>query len=71
MPEVTLREIERIFYLLERVGFSREAVVIPLTPRHPGSVRRLPGGKIEIVVDSETPFDIWLVDLEEKLREAS
>jgi hypothetical protein len=69
LQEVTLREIEKIFDVLERLGISREAVIIPLTPRHPGSVRRLPSGKLEIIVDSETPFENWLEGLEHRLRE--
>ena len=64
---VTLAEIERIFVVLERLGISREAVVIPLTPAHPGAVRRLPNGKIEIRVERETPLDDWLPELERLL----
>jgi hypothetical protein len=64
---VTLAEIERIFAILDRLGISREAVVIPLRPVHPGGVRRLPNGKLEIQVESETPFEEWLVELERLL----
>ena len=44
LTAVTLREIERIFEILDRLGISREAVIIPLKPVHPGGVqrRRLP-----------------------------
>lgn len=66
---VTLGEIERIFVVLDRLGLSREAVVIPLRPVHPGAVRRLPNGKIEIQVEAETPLDEWLPELERMLRE--
>jgi hypothetical protein len=66
---VTLGEIERIFVVLDRLGVSREAVVIPLQPVHPGTVRRLPNGKIEIRVEAETPLDDWLPELERMLRE--
>ena len=66
---VTLPVIERIFEILDRLGISREAVVIPLKPAHPGGVRRLPNGKLEIVVESETPLDAWLPELEARLRE--
>ncbi len=68
MTAVTLQEIERIFAVLERLGISREAVVIPLRPASPGSVRRLPNGKFEIVVDADAPLDDWLPKLEEQLR---
>ena len=61
---ITLAEIERIFAILDRLGISREAVVIPLRPVHPGGVRILPNGKLEIRVESEVPFDTWLPELE-------
>lgn len=64
---VTMKEIERIFTVIDRIGLHREAVVIPLKPAAPGSVRRLPNGKYEIVVDAERPLDEWLSELEEKL----
>lgn len=68
LTAVTLPVIQRIFEILDRLGLSREAVVIPLKPAHPGTVRTLPNGKVEIVVDSETPLDDWLPELEARLR---
>jgi hypothetical protein len=70
LTAVTLPVIERIFEILERLDISREAVVIPLRPEHPGSVRRLPNGKFEIRVESEGELDDWLPELERRLREA-
>ena len=70
LTAVTLAEIERIFAILDRLGISREAVVIPLRPTHPGGVRQLPNGKLEIQVESETPFDAWLATLERLLLAA-
>ena len=49
--------------MLDRLGVSREAVVIPLRPAHPGGVRRLPGGKLEITVEAARPLDEWLQEL--------
>ena len=69
LTAVTLAEIERIFEILDRLGISREAVVIPLKPAHPGGVRRLANGKLEIQVESETPLDAWLPELERVLNE--
>ncbi len=71
MPKaVTLAEIEKIFAILEPLGISREAVVIPLRPEHPGRVRRLPDGRFEIVVErDDTEFDGWLRNLEGQMRE--
>jgi hypothetical protein len=65
-------EIECILAIVDRLGISREAVIIPLRPTHPGGVRVLETGrhrgKLEITVDSEAPLDTWLVELEAQLR---
>jgi len=68
---VTLTEIEAIFGVLDRIGLSREAVVIPLRPAHPGGVRVLPNGKVEIQVESESSLEAWLPELERMLRAAA
>ena len=68
MTEVTIREIEAVFAVTDRMGLSREALVIPLLPRHPGRVRRMPGGKIEIVVDSDQDFGEFVAGLEAEIR---
>jgi hypothetical protein len=68
LEEVTLREIEAIFEITDAMGVSRELLVIPLRPRHPGRVRRLPGGKVEIVVDSEQDFAEFLSGLAGQIR---
>ncbi|MGE0454730.1 MAG: hypothetical protein AB7O37_10515 [Vicinamibacteria bacterium] len=64
---VTMREMERIFEITDRLGIHREAIVVPLGPRSPGRVRRLPNGKLEIVVDGQD-LDGWLAGLEQALR---
>ena len=68
LQAVTLREIEKIFEVTDRLGIHREQIVIPLAPRHPGRVRRMPTGKIEIVVESEGRFEDWVGGLEGELR---
>jgi hypothetical protein len=68
LTAVTLREIEKVFAVIDRLGISRETVVIPLRPAIPGSVRRLSNGKIEIVVDAAVPIDVWVVTLAQQLR---
>jgi hypothetical protein len=68
LKAVTLKDIERIFEILDRLGISREAVVIPLQPAHPGGVRVLPNGKLEIRVESEVPLETWLPELETMIR---
>ena len=64
LAAVGMKEIEAIFTVLDRLGISREAVVIPLKPVHPGGVRLLPNGKLEIRVEADTPLDEWLPELE-------
>jgi hypothetical protein len=68
LEAVTLREIERIFTVTDRLGIHRESLVIPLGPRHPGRVRRMPNGKIEIVVEQEGAFEDFLARLEGELE---
>ena len=71
LTAVTLREIEAVFEVLDRLGISREAVVIPLKPAHPGGIRSLANGKVQITLESETPLAEWLPELERQLREAT
>jgi len=67
---VTLADIERIFEILDRLGISREAVVIPLRPVHPGGVGVLPNGKLEIRVEADVPLEEWLPELERMITAA-
>lgn len=68
LEQVTFQEIQRIFEITDRLGIHREALQIPLAPRHPGSVRRTPKGKLEIVVDSEADLEVWLSGLEAQIQ---
>lgn len=68
LKAVGLREIEQIFAVIEPLGISREAVVIPLRTEHPGRVRIIQGGKLEIVVDREAEFSEWINGLEAQIR---
>jgi hypothetical protein len=60
---VTMKEIDAIFAVTDALGIHREALVIPLGPTTPGRVRKLPSGKLEIVVDAETPIEAWVKEL--------
>jgi hypothetical protein len=60
---VTMKEIDAIFAVTDALGIHREALVIPLGPATPGRVRKLPSGKLEIVVDAETPIEVWVKEL--------
>ena len=60
---VTMKEIDAIFEVTDALGVHREGLVIPLGTATPGRVRRLPSGKLEIIVDAERPFQEWLTEL--------
>jgi hypothetical protein len=60
---VTMQEIDAIFAVTDALGIHRERLVIPLGPAAPGRVRRLPSGKLEIVVDAERPITEWVKEL--------
>lgn len=60
---VTFQHISKILDVTDALGLNREWVEIPLSPERPGTVRRLPNGKLEIIVDAEQPFDQWLTGL--------
>jgi hypothetical protein len=68
LKAVTLKEIEKIFEVLDALGISREAVIIPLRPEHPGRVSLLKDGKLEIVVERDDDFAAWVRSLENRIR---
>ena len=68
LKAVTLKEIEKIFEVLDALGISREAVIIPLRPEHPGRVSLLKDGKLEIVVERDDDFAAWVKTLENRIR---
>ena len=68
LKAVTLKEIEKIFQVLDALGISREAVIIPLRPEHPGRVSLLKDGKLEIVVERDDDFVTWVKTLENRIR---
>lgn len=69
LDAVGMQEINRIFEVIDALGIHREQVVIPLGTGK-GRVRRMPSGKLEIVVDAETPFEQWLEGLPGLIRAA-
>jgi hypothetical protein len=69
LEAVGMDEINKIFTVIDAMGIHREAVVIPLGTGK-GRVRRMPSGKLEIVVDAQIPFDDWLAGLPELIKAA-
>ena len=68
LKAVTLKEIERIFTVIDPMGISREAVVIPLRTEHPGRVSIMKDGKLEIVVERDGEFEEWITKLEGRIQ---
>ena len=69
LDAVGMNEINRIFEVIDGLGIHREHVVIPLGTGT-GRVRRLPSGKLEIVVDADQPLAEWLERLPELIAAA-
>ena len=67
---VSFAQISRILELTDSLGLNREWVEIPLSAERPGAVRRLPNGKLEIVVDADCPFEEWLASLSRQIQSA-
>ncbi len=67
---VSFQLISRILDVTDGLGLDREWVEIPLSPESPGQVRKLPNGKLEIIVDADQPFEDWLSTLEQQIRRA-
>ena len=70
LEAVTMREIDAIFAVTDALGIHREKLVIPLGPASPGRVRVLPSGKLEIVVDAQTPIEEWVAQLPQMITVA-
>ena len=66
---VGMAEINKICAARDARGVHRELPVLPLGPGQ-GRVRKLPSGKLEIIVDRETPIDEWLQGLPALIRAA-
>jgi hypothetical protein len=69
LEAVGMAEINKIFAVIDALGIHRESVVIPLGTGK-GRVRKLLNGKLEIIVDAETPIDEWLNSLPELIEAA-
>ena len=70
LDAVSFAQISRILELTDSLGLNREWVEIPLSPGHPGAVKQLANGKLEIIVDADAPFDEWLSSLRQLIRAA-
>lgn len=67
---VSFAQIGKILELTDSLGVNREWIEIPLSAEHPGSVKRLANGKLEIIVDADQAFEEWLRSLPQLIRTA-
>lgn len=69
LEAVGMAEINKIFAVTDALGIHRESLVIPLGTGK-GRVRKLPSGKLEVIVDAQIPIDEWLEGLPALIRAA-
>ena len=69
--DVTFAQINRILELTDALELDREWIEIPLAASSHGNIRKLPNGKIEIVVDADVPFDEWLAAARQRIQQVS
>jgi hypothetical protein len=69
LDAVGMEEITKVFAVTDEMGIHRESLVIPLGTGK-GRVRKLLNGKLEIIVDAETPIDEWLQSLPDLIKAA-
>lgn len=65
---IDMATMQRIFEIVDDLEISRESIQVPLVPEGNGSVERLPGDRIEIVVPADTPLTDWLPELRRRLE---
>ena len=64
---MTFQQINQILEVTDDLEMSREWVEIPLGTESPGIVRNYRTGKVEIIVDAEIPFEVWLSSLRDRI----
>jgi len=67
MPPITQQDMEAIFGVIDALGISREAITVPLGKKDPGTVKRLGGDQIQIVLPASVPTEEWLPTLRAEL----
>jgi len=70
LSAVGMNEINKIFAVTDAMGIHRESLVIPLGTGA-GRVRKMPSGKLEIIVEAQAPFDEWLQGLPDLIKAAT
>jgi hypothetical protein len=64
---ISQSDMEAIFAVTDAMGIHREAVVVPLGRKDPGSVRPL-GQQVQITLPASVPTAAWADTLREELE---
>ena len=64
---IGMAEMNKIFEVVDSLGVSREAILVPLAPSGVGSVEKLPEGRFRVVIPEVIPLDDWLPILRQSL----
>lgn len=67
MRILTQEAMQRLFSVIDEIPLDREAVQVPLAMEGEGSVSRLAGGKVEIVLPDADDLSEFLSRLPERL----
>ena len=68
MPQpLDMTTMQAIFEIIDELEISRESIQVPLLPAGDGAIRRLPNGRIEIVIPARRSLDGWLPELRQRL----
>ena len=65
---IGMADMQLVFAVTDALGIDRESVSVPLEKEDPGSVRRQPGGELEIVVPLTVPAQEWVKKLAQDLK---
>ena len=66
---IGMREMGLVFEVVDELGLSREAIVVPLAPAGTGSVEKQADGRIRITLPAEREVEAWLEELRHALEE--
>lgn len=64
---ISQADMEAVFAVTDAMGIHREAVVVPLGRKDPGTVRRL-GQQIQITLPASVPAGEWVKTLKAELE---
>jgi hypothetical protein len=65
---ISQNDMEAIFGVIDALGISREAITVPLGRKDPGTVRRMGGDQIQIVLPVSLETEEWLPTLRAELE---